>query len=166
MSSPIVLSYTWSRDNVEKLFDALYTYEFNHSIKRYIGWFFIALSQYAVIVAVKKNSFALLLFSTLMLVYWYYGKKMIAKKRAFASYEKSPFKDKKITIRVDNNVLTIQNDKEETWTWQDIDRVVSLDNDIIIYKTPYAHYIPSSAFKTLEEKSLFKTLAKKNGKLA
>jgi len=165
MSSPILLTYIWNKHNVEKLFDALYRYQFNHSFKRYVGWFFIALSQYAVIVAVKKGSFALLLFSTLMLVYWYYGKKMIAKKRALASFENSAFKDKKITIKVDENILHIHNDKEERWTWEDIDSVVSLGDDIIIYKTPYAHYIPSTSFKNIEEKSHFKTWAKKQGKL-
>ncbi len=165
MSRPITVRYIWDKHNVEKLFDTLYTYAFNHSFKRYVGWFFIALSQYAVIVAVKKGSFALLLFSTLMLLYWYYGKKIIAKKRAFSSFERSPFKDKVIMMNVDENALIIQGEKEETWTWDNIDSIVSLTDGMVIYKSPFSHYIPASAFTSIEEKSRFKTLAREQGKL-
>ncbi len=165
MSKPIVIHYLWNRDNIDKLFDTSYKYLFNHSMKRYIGWFFIALTQYAIIVAVKKGAFELLLFSTLMLAYWYYGKKWIAKRRAVRSFENAAFKDKHIKIEVDEEGLHILSPHQENWGWEEVDEVMALDEDIVVYKYPNFHYIPASAFQNLEEKSRFKTLAKEKGKL-
>ena len=62
MSKTIQIKYKWNKKNVEKLFDSSYAYIFNNSAQRYIGWFFLALSQFSIVAALKKDSFALLLF--------------------------------------------------------------------------------------------------------
>ena len=165
MSKPIKISYIWNRENINKLFEASYQYQFNNSMKRYIGWFFIALSQYATIVAIKKGAFELLLFSTIMLAYWYYGKKWIAQKRAEKSFEKSEFKDKNIEMTADTEGLTILKPHKEHWLWSELDEIVTLDEDIMLHKYPNFHYIPANGFSSIEEKSRFKKLAKENGKL-
>ena len=165
MSKSIEVSYIWNRENVEKLFEASYKYQFEHSSRRYIGWFFIALLQYGIVVALKKEVFAILLFTTIVLFYWYYGKKWIAKRRAIKSFEESEFKDKEIKLTVSENGFEVIAPKKEHWDWSEIDEVVSLGDDIMIYKHPHFHYIPSSGFKSLEEKSQFKSIAKKYEKL-
>ena len=165
MSKSIEISYIWNKENVEKLFKASYKYQFEHSRRRYIGWFFIALLQYGIVVALKKEVFAILLFTTIVLFYWYYGKKWIAKRRAIKSFEESEFKDKEIKLTVSENGFEVIAPKKEHWDWSEIDEVVSLGDDIMIYKHPHFHYIPSSGFKSLEEKSQFKSIAKKYEKL-
>ena len=165
MSKPIHINYIWNRENIDKLFDASYRYLFNHSAKRYVGWFFIALSQYAMVVAVRKGAFELLLFSTIMLGYWYYGKKLIAKRRALRSFENSEFKDKHIKIEADEKGLHILSPHQEHWAWEEVDEDMALDEDIVVHKYPNFHYIPAGAFQDIEEKSCFKTLAKEKGKL-
>jgi len=165
ISKPIKVSYIWNRENIDKLFEESYKYQFNNSSKRYVGWLFIAIMQFGVVAALKKNSFALLLFSTILIIYWYYGKKLIARKRAIKSFENSPFKDKKIEMDIDEDGITILSNNNEKWKWEDIDEVVSLGDDIMIYKYPNFHYIPSNGFKSMEEKSKFKSIAKKNKKL-
>ena len=55
MSKPIKISYIWNQENVENLFEASYKYQFNNSAKRFIGWFFIALLQYGIVIALKKD---------------------------------------------------------------------------------------------------------------
>ena len=166
MSDPITLHYLWNRSNVQHLFDATYRYEFAHSARRYIGWFFIALLQFGVVGALLKGSVGLLLFSTLVLLYWYAGKKWIARRRAMRSFESSPFRDKEIQIEVTDDGLAIQGEAEPThWPWASLDGVMPLGDDLLIHKAPYAHYIPAAAFTSLEEKSRFKTMARKYGKL-
>ncbi|SFV62460.1 FIG01147061: hypothetical protein [hydrothermal vent metagenome] len=166
MSEPIKISYLWNRENTEKLFNSSYKYQFNHSAKRYIGWFFIAILQFAVVAALKKGSIALLLFASIILLYWYYVKKIIAKKRAIRSFEHSSFKDKTIHIEVSNEGFEIKGNEGKTmWHWEEIDGVLALGDDIMLYKAPYFHYIPAQGFRSLEEKSRFKTLAKQHHKL-
>jgi hypothetical protein len=165
MSKPIKVSYIWNRENLDRLFEESYRYMFNNSSKRYIGWLFIAIMQFGVVAALKKGSFALLLFSTIVLIYWYYGKKYIAKKRAIKAFENSEFKDKKIEMSIDEDGITILSNGNEKWKWEDIAEIVPLEDDIMIYKYPNFHYIPSNGFESLEEKSRFKSLAKKHQRL-
>ena len=162
MPDTIHISYRWDRGNFEKLFASSYAYQFNHSSKRYIGWLFIALLQLGVVAALKKDSIGLLLFSTIALFYWYYGKKKIAFMRASSSFDSSPFKNETIQIDASKEGIVIHSQKNRTdWRWDEVDDVVSLGDDIILYKYPYSHYIPSSGFSSVEEKSYFKTMAKK-----
>jgi hypothetical protein len=163
MSKPIEIKYRWDRENLERLFSSSYKYEFENSHKRYIGWFFIAMMQFGVVFALKGGSFGLLLFSTIVLFYWYYGKKIIAKKRAIRAFENSEFKDRLIEMSVDNKSILIK--PKTTLNWNEIDEVRSVGSDIMLYKYPNFHYIPITAFKSLEDKSLFKTFAKEQGKL-
>ena len=165
MSKPINVSYVWNKENVERLFDASYKYQFNHSGKRFIGWLLVALLQYGVVLALKKDAFAILLFSTIMLAYWYYGKKMIAKRRAEKSFETSEFKNKKIQMHIDDKGFTLLSPNHEQWTWDEVQEVIALNDDIMLYKHPYFHYIPLNGFDSLEEKSRFKSLAKKHQKI-
>jgi hypothetical protein len=165
MSNPIHIRYVWNKENVEHLFDASYTYQFNHSAKRFIGWLLIALLQYGVVLAFKKEVFAILLFATIMLVYWYYGKKVIARKRAQRDFEKSEFKDKTIEMNIDESGFTLLSPHQEKWGWDEVQEVIALGDDIMLYKHPHFHYIPQKAFASLEEKSRFKSLAKKHHKI-
>jgi hypothetical protein len=165
MSKPIEINYTWNQENVERLFDASYKYQFNHSGKRFIGWLFIALLQYGVVVAFKKDAFAVLLFSTIMLAYWYYGKKVIAKKRAHKAFEKSPFKEKKIEMQINEDGFVLLSPNQEQWSWDEVQEVIILEDDIMLYKHPHFHYIPLNGFASIEEKSRFKKMAREHKKI-
>ena len=166
MSKAIEIVYRWDRRNFEKLFEASYKYLFTHSAKRYIGWFFVALLQFGVVAALKQGSVALLIFASVMLLYWYYGKKAIAAMRARKSFERSSFKDKTIRIIVNEKGFEIMgNDGKVFWSWDDIDEVIVLDEDMLLYRDPNFYYLPSSGFATIEERSRFKKLAKKYHKL-
>lgn len=166
MSKPLEIHYVWNRENVERLFEASYRYQFNHSAKRYIGWIFIALLQFGIVFALKKGAFELLLFSTIVLLYWYYGKKEIAKRRAKKSFETSSFRDKTIHMEIDDDGFTIKSQEGKIeWNWDDIDEVVALEDDIMLCKYPYFHYIPSNGFSSLEDKSRFKAMARAHHKI-
>ena len=166
MSDPIRIRYTWSRDNVEKLFASSYTYLFGHSGRRYVGWLFIALLQFGLVAAFKQGTTGLLMFSAIVLIYWYYGKRFIAHRRAIASWKASPFRDMTITILADEEGLTIHCDGGEAqWSWETIDGVTGMGSDVLIHLAPHFYYIPEGAFGSIEAKSRFKALAKSHGKL-
>ena len=166
MFEPVRIKYVWNRENVEKLFDSSYRYVFSHSSRRYVGWFFIALLQFGVVAALKKGAIGLLLFSTLVLLYWYVGKRVIARRRALASWESSPFRNQTIIITADEDGLKIHSDQGDvSWSWDDVEAVAPIGDDVMIYHAHHAHYIPAGAFASIEEKSRFKTLAREHGKL-
>jgi len=162
ISKPIKISYIWDRENFEKAFENSYTFQYKNSARRYIGWFFVALAQFGVVAALKKGSFALLMFSTLLLFYWYVAKKWIVHKRAAKAYESSPFKNSKITLIVTDKGI----EQGETLVpWDDIQGVVPVEDDILLYHGQKAFYIPHSAFESIEDKNALKSLAKEKGKL-
>lgn len=166
MSSPIRIRYRWDRENVERLFGSSYRYLFEHSFRRYIGWLFIILSQFGVVAAFKQGAFGLLIFSTLLLLYWYYGKRVIAKRRLLKSYSSSPFKDQEISIEASDSGLAIHAlGTTVHWDWEDIDELISIGDDLLLHKAPHFYYIPASGFVSLEQKSRFKSLAKQHGRL-
>ncbi len=155
--SKIKISYIWNKENFNKLFEEAYNYQFKNSPRRYIGWLFIALAQFGVVAALKKGSIGLLLFSTIMILYWYYIKKLIVKKRAYKEFLNSPLKDKKIKLYVDSSGIE-QNGKKLSWS--EISKVISIEDDILIVANNKSYYIPSNGFKSIEEKNKFKKLAK------
>ncbi len=167
MSDPVNISYRWDRDNIERLFRVSYRYLFEHSSRRYIGWLFIALSQFGVVAAFKQRAFGLLIFSTVMLIYWYYGKRVIAKRRMVRAFERAPFQDKEIRISASESGLDITASETPVhWNWDAIDAVISAGDDILLQKSPHFYYIPAGGFTDIEAKSRFKALAKRHGKLS
>ncbi|WP_353663136.1 YcxB family protein [Hydrogenimonas sp. SS33] len=48
-----------------------YDYDMRHTWRRYAGWFFIALTQFGVVDALRHKAIGLLLVSTLLVIYWY-----------------------------------------------------------------------------------------------
>ena len=161
-SEPIRIAWMWDRDNFEKSFESAYTYHYKNSARRYIGWLFIAMAQFGVVAALKKGSVALLMFSTLLILYWYVVKKWLLKRRALQSFENSPFKDKKIEMIVTEEGITRG---KEFVPWEEIDGIVPADEALMIYQQGQEFYIPSSAFESIEAMSRFKSIAKKKGKL-
>jgi hypothetical protein len=162
ISKPIELSYIWDRENFQKAFTNSYNHQFKNSSRRYIGWFFIALSQFGVVAALKNGSFGLLMLSTILLLYWYVIKKRLIYQRALKAYETSPLKNRKIKLTVKDRGIS----QDDTFLlWDEIDGVVPIEDDILLYYDDRAFYIPSNAFKSIEDKNKLKSISKERGKL-
>ena len=159
---PIEISYIWDRANFQKAFEKSYTHEFKNSARRYIGWFFVAMAQFGVVGAFKGGSVGLLMLSSILILYWYVIKKWLIKRRAVNAYEKSPLKDNKINLEIGDDSIKQDN---ISISWEKLKGVVSIEDDILLYYNDKDFYIPLNAFKTIEEKSRLKTLAKEKGKL-
>lgn len=166
MSDPVRIQYVWNQENVEKLFRVSYGYMFDHSARRYIGWFFIALLQFGIVALFKAGAPGLMMFSSLALLYWYPGRKWLARRRTVNSWAQSPYRNQTIRISADEDGLEIHTDESGVQLgWDEIDGVLSLGDDILLLREPHLHYIPSGAFASIEDKSRFKALAKSHERL-
>jgi hypothetical protein len=160
--NPIEISYTWDKENFEKVFLKSYTHQFKNSARRYVGWFFVALAQFGVVAAFKGGSIGLLLLSTVLILYWYVIKKWLVHQRAIKMYENSVLKNSQIKLQITEDGVK----QEDTFIpWNEIQGLVPIEDDILFYYKKNAFYIPSNAFSSLEEKSILKSLAKEKGKL-
>jgi len=160
--NPINISYTWDRENFEKAFSRSYTHQFKNSARRYVGWFFVALAQFGVVAAFKGGSIGLLMLATILILYWYVIKKWLIHQRAIKAYENSPLKNSQIKLQITQEGV---NQDDTFIPWQDIQGLVPIEDDILLYYKEKAFYIPSNAFHTIEEKSALKSLAKAKGRL-
>lgn len=160
--NPTLISYKWDRENFEKAFLKSYTHQFKNSARRYVGWFFVALAQFGVVAALKGGSVGLLMLSSLLIFYWYVVKKWLIHRRAVHTFENSPLKDTLITLRIDEK--SIQQEDIDI-AWQDLQGLVPIEDDILLYHKERAFYIPANAFASYEERSALKTYAKERGKL-
>ena len=157
-SKPINIRYKWDKENFEKAFSNSYNYQYKQSARRYIGWFFLAMAQFGVVAALKGGSIGLLMLSTILIFYWYGVKKWLVHKRALAAFENSPLKNSIITLQITQEGLK----QEDTFIpWSDIQGVVPIENDILLYHANRVFYIPATAFEAYEDKSRLKSLAKK-----
>jgi len=156
------ISYTWDKENFEKAFTKSYTHQFKNSTRRYVGWFFVAMAQFGVVAAFKGGSIGLLLLSTVLILYWYVIKKWLVHQRAIKAYENSAFKNSQIKLQITQEGVT----QEDTFIpWEEIQGLVPIEDDILFYYKKNAFYIPSNAFKSIEEKSALKSLVKEKGRL-
>lgn len=162
ISEPITISYLWNRDNFEKSYEKAYAHHYRHSARRYIGWFFIALAQFGVVAALKEGRVGMLIFATVMLLYWYVLKPRLLKRRAIRAFESSPLKDRVIRLRVSEEGIEQEGEKI---SWDEVDGVEDLQGDLILYYGGKNFYIPRSGFDSPEAVSAFKRLAKSKGKL-
>ena len=159
---PITLSYVWDRENFEKAFTKSYNHQYKNSTRRYVGWFFIALAQFGVVGALKGGSIGLLMLATILILYWYVIKKWLIHQRAIKAYENSPLKNGQIKLSISEDGIEQEGLK---LPWEEIQGLVPVEDDILLYHKERAFYIPANAFSNIEEKSALKSLAKEKGRL-
>ena len=155
--SNIKISYTWNIDTYLKATKIAYDYELKHSPKRFLGWIFIAMSQFGVVQAMKGGGIGLLLLSSLLILYWYYFRWEIRKSILIKNFNKSPNANHQFKIEANENGLKIDNNLIE---WNKILEVVSLKSGFLLYYDTTFLFLPLGGFKDIEEKSKFASLAK------
>ena len=160
--NPIEIVYTWDKENFEKAFSKSYVHQFKNSPRRYVGWFFIALAQFGVVAALKGGSIGLLMLATILILYWYVVKKWLVHQRAMKTYENSALKNTQIKLQITQEGIQ----QSDTFiSWEELKGLVPVEDDILLYYRDKAFYIPLSAFKSIEDKSALKSLAKEKGRL-
>ncbi|MCX6052671.1 MAG: YcxB family protein [Campylobacterales bacterium] len=159
MSSAIDIVYVWNKETFLKASKATYDYEMKHSPKRFLGWIFIAFTQFGVVGALKKDVYGLLIISTVLVIYWYAMRWPLRKIILLKSFEASSNKNHKFIMSADNAGIKVD---ETLIKWDAILEVLSLKNGFLLYHGVTFLFIPKDAFFDVEEKDKFSQLAKKN----
>jgi hypothetical protein len=147
----------WNIQNFTKASKALYDFNLKHSPKRFLGWLFIALTQFGVVGALKKDVYGLLIVSTILVIYWYALRWPMRKamlQRNFKSSQEQLFK-----INASDDGLQVNETKID---WLDIVEAISLKDGFILYYADSYLFIPKDAFDSTDEKDSFSHLLKNN----
>ena len=162
MFKSIELTLSWNQDEALKASKLFYDYDMRHSLKRYIGWFFIALMQFGIVAALKYNAYGLLLISSFLVFYWYYGRWWLRSRLIKKYYQKTGLQDSTLYIRCEESGITIQN---SFIPWEDIFNVIDTKSALLVQSKEEPLYIPYSAFGDIDDLQKCLYLLKQKGKL-
>lgn len=162
MSKKMTVSFIWNKDLALQMSKLLYDYDMRHSAKRYIGWFFVALVQFGIVGALKHESYGILYISTFLVFYWYYGRWYLRKRVLLNYYKKNVPKDTEVHFIIDDQGF--HTDKNFI-SWDDIIKVIELENGMLIQKVNDTLFFQNSAFASLDEKKQFLAMAQERGKM-
>ena len=162
MSREITLQLDWSMEQAMKASKLFYDYDMRHSIKRYIGWIFIAMMQFGIVAALKYNSYALLFFSSFLVLYWYYGRWYLRSRLVKNYYKKMGLHPTTLHIRCNEEGIFIE---KIDITWEDIYTVIDTANALLIQSKKEPLYIPYSSFENMDDLQECLQLLKTKGKL-
>ena len=162
MSKSIELSLHWNQEEALKASKVIYDYDMRHSLKRYIGWLFIAMMQFGIVAALKYNAYGLLLVSSLFVLYWYYGRWWLRSRLVWRYYQKKGLQDSILHIRCEESGITIQS---RFIPWEDIFSVVDTKSALLVQSKEEPLYIPYSSFDDVDDLQKCLQFLKEKGKI-
>ena len=162
MSKPIEVNFKWNKELALTTSKLYYDYDMRHSNKRYLGWFFVALVQFGIVGALKHNSYGLLYLSTFLVLYWYYGRWYLRKRMLLRFYDKNVPKNVDVHFSIDAEGLHGNN---EVILWDDIIKIIQLEEGVLVQSTESALFFDKSAFKNAQERRRFIKMATEKGKI-
>jgi len=157
MSKSIDINYTWDRETFLEASKATYDFELRHSPKRFFGWFFIAMTQFGVVGALKKDAYALLIIATVLVIYWYGLRWPLRRFMINKTFDSLEHKNHNYIIRADDKGLDIDG---VMLSWSTLTEVVSMPNGFLLFYSGSFLYIPKNAFNSVDAKDSFSHLAK------
>ena len=162
MSKKIEINYVWSKELALKASKLYYDYDMRNSSKRYIGWFFVGLTQFAIVGALKHDSYGLLYLSTFLVFYWYYGRWYLRKRMMERFYDKNGTDGKKIHFVLDEEGLHYD---DQLVSWDEIIKIIKFDDGILIQTNNSTLFFQNDFFASSDERVRFVELAKTKGKV-
>jgi hypothetical protein len=105
----------------------------------------------------KKGAVGLLFISTFLVIYWYMLRWSLRKRFISKTFDKSKNANHNYQIEVNDEELVID---ETPLPWSKIKRVISLKEGFLLYHKEEFFFFPSTAFKDLEERNKFASIAK------
>jgi hypothetical protein len=161
MSKQIKIAYVWTKELALKASKLYYDYDMRNSTKRYIGWFFVALTQFAIVGALKHDVFGLLYVSTFLVIYWYYGRWYLRKRMLENFYSKNGVEGQKIEFVLDKEGLHYEG---QLVSWDSIEKVVKFDDGILMQTNDSTLFFENNFFTSSQDRMDFMELAKSKGK--
>jgi len=152
MSDAMKLDLHWSEDLFMEGAKLAYDYEMKHSWRRYVGWLFIAMTQFGVVGAVRYGENGLLLISTILVVYWYFLRwplRKVALRRFFRKLSKG---GSNMALELRDEGICID---EVCMPWSSFRRVVASSIGYLLDMGETFLYLPRSIFPDSESRNRF-----------
>ena len=162
MSNSVEIALRWDEDEALKASKLFYDYDMRHSIKRYIGWLFIAMMQFGIVAALKYNAYGLLIVSSFLVIYWYYGRWYLRSLFVKKYYQKKALQPTTLHIRC--NKENIQIEKMHI-SWADVYIAIDTNSALLLQTKEEPLYIPYNAFENMDDLQKCLQLLKEKGKL-
>ncbi|MCF6172247.1 MAG: hypothetical protein L3J44_00410 [Campylobacteraceae bacterium] len=160
MSKEITLSFRWDKDTYMQAGEYAYDYKMYHTPKKYLGWIFIALLQFGVVGALLKGTLAILLFSTIMIIYWYYLKIRIERWYLVKKFDSEKDANRLLKIFISDKDIDINGKK---LLWSEIPLIIASEKGYLLDHISGYIFFPNKAFKKEEDKTNFIKIAKRKG---
>lgn len=152
MSEPLTLEVTWDEATFLEGAKTAYDYDMRHTWRRYMGWFFIALTQFGVVAAVRHGSVGLLLVSTLLVLYWYGLRWPLRKRMLKRFFARMPDAGKRLRLDVGEEGICVDDRCVE---WNRIGRAILSDSGYLLEMGDAFLYIPRRSFRNAESRNEF-----------
>jgi len=162
MSKEIKIEFTWTRELAIGASQKFYEYDMRHSNKRYLGWFFVGVTQFAIVGALKHDSYGLLYASTFLVAYWYYGRWYLRKMMLEKFYDKQGIDSKEAHFMLKEDGLYNETTLIE---WNEIFRVIKIEDGILVQVQNSTLYFKRDAFSSYEDMQSFLEIMKREGKI-
>jgi len=162
MFKNIEITFTWSKDLAIEASKKFYDYDMRHSNKRYIGWLFVALIQFALVGAFKHDSYGMLYLSTFLGAYWYYGRWYLRKQMLKNFYDKQNIDAQKAHFTLKEDGLYQNN---HAIPYDEIFKVIKLEDGVLVQVQNNTLYFKRDSFNSYEDLTRFLEQMKEREKL-
>ncbi len=159
---PIRIKFIWTQELAVKASKLYYDYDMKNSSKRYIGWFFIALTQFGIVGALKHNSFGLLYLSTFLVLYWYYIRWYVRKAMIIRFYKNSNLHSSEVTFVLKDDGL---HHNDTVIDFDNITKVIKFDDGVLLQTNANTLFFEKDAFESTKDMSKLLAIMKERGKI-
>ncbi len=155
----ITLEFPWNKDTYVKAGEIAYKYKMNYSYKKYVGYFFLAMLLYGILVSVGSQKYLILYLGTLLSIYWFYIKGMLQKSRLKKQFEKENFGNFTMKFSINKTGIKINGNFVP---WSHISLVIAHPQGFLLERKEGYPYLPATAFKSEEDVLKFIEIVEQN----
>jgi len=145
------LTIKWDENIFLEGAKAYYDYTLKHSKKRVLGWIFIAILQFGIVMLLKQGTYGMVLLGSILTLYWYFLRWPIRRALLKMAFKKSPLANKEINIDINKNRLLIDN---QELSFEKIKDFIKSDRGYLLIIDKGFIYIPFNKLSKKDEKFL------------
>ncbi len=129
-----------------------YDYDMRQTWRRYVGWLFIAMTQFGVVGAIRHGSVGLLLISTLLVLYWYFLRWPLRKRVLRRFFKRSAVAGKRLRLMLEEKGLCVD---DQCIPWDRFTRVIATETGYLLDMGDGFFYLPRSIFASAKMRNDF-----------
>jgi len=150
----------WSEETFLEGAKLYYDYTLKNSKKRMVGWVFIAILQFGIVMAIKQGTIGMLLLGSFLSFYWYFLRWPLRKKALKMQFKKSPMANKDMSIEISKQNIKIDDNELK---FDKINEVIESEKGFLLAIDNGFIYLPLKNFTTESKKIFTNILQEKVG---